>query len=166
MLCCAVHYKECPHQTNGHNCRKFAVAIVLHLTEQIVLHMDSFSQDDVSKAKSQLAEVFTSRSGVMTSNIFRNCFPSLCDGSIIESTGEEVLTHVTDYPQQKVWNIQAQLQYKIILLCMNYQELFLLVSCLTPTYAYHNPCPSNHHKWSPCISHTPFWTVCRDAASF
>jgi hypothetical protein len=84
--------------------------------------MDSFSQDDVSKAKSQLAEVFTSRSGVMTSNIFRNCFPSLCDGSIIESTGEEVLTHVTDYPQQKVWNIQAQLQYKIILLCMKVME--------------------------------------------
>ena len=47
-----------------------------------------------------MADVFSSRSGVMTSNVLRNCFPYLRGGSIIESTGVEVVTPVTDYVKE------------------------------------------------------------------
>ena len=47
-----------------------------------------------------MADVFSSRSGVMTSNVFRNCFPYLCGGIIIESMGVKVVTSVTDYVKE------------------------------------------------------------------
>jgi Ulp1 family protease len=50
LLCC-VDYKECPLQTNGHDCGIFAVAIALHFAKQIELHRDLFLQADVTKAR-------------------------------------------------------------------------------------------------------------------
>jgi hypothetical protein len=48
-----------------------------------------------------MADVFSPRSGVRASNVFRNCFFCLHGGSIIESTGVEVVTPVTDYVKVK-----------------------------------------------------------------
>ena len=104
-----VQYKECPEQTNGFDCGIFAVAIVLHLSERIEVKMDSFSQADVTKGRSQLAEAFCLESAVMTSDVFRNCFPCLCGRSIIESTGVEVITRVTELPPKQ----SATLRYNI-----------------------------------------------------
>jgi Ulp1 family protease len=96
-LLCRVQYQDCPEQKNGFDCGIFAVAIVLHLAEQIDLKRDTFSQVDVTKARSQLAKALGSKSAFMTSDVFRNCFPCLCGRNIIESTGVEVITHVPRY---------------------------------------------------------------------
>ncbi len=92
-----VDCKDCPLQTNGHDCGFFAIAIALHFAEWIKLHRDSFLQADVIQATSQMADVFSSRLGVMTSNVSRKCFPYFRGGSIIESLSVEVVTPVTDY---------------------------------------------------------------------
>jgi hypothetical protein len=96
-----VQYKACPEQKNGFDCGIFAVAIVLHLSERLEVKTDTFSQADVTKARSNLAEAFCSESAVMTSDVFRNCFPSLCGRSIMESTGIEVITRATSTPPKK-----------------------------------------------------------------
>jgi hypothetical protein len=108
-LLCRVQYKECPEQNNGFDCGIFAVAILLHLSEQLEVKRDSFSLADVTRARSNLAEAFCLKSAVMTSDVFRNCFPCLCGRSIMESTGVEVVTCATATLPKK----SAPLMYNI-----------------------------------------------------
>ncbi len=67
-----VQYKDCPPQRNGYDCGIFAVAMVLHLAEQIEITDDTFSQANVTQARAQLAETFASEVALMTSDVFRN----------------------------------------------------------------------------------------------
>jgi hypothetical protein len=109
-LPCRVQYKEFPEQNNVIDCGIFAVAIVLHLSERLEVKRDSFSQADVINARSNLAEAFCLESAVMTSDVFKNCFPHLCDRSIMESTGAEVISRATATLPKK----SAPFRYNII----------------------------------------------------
>ena len=61
--------------------------MVLHLAEQIDVTDDTFSQANVTQARAQLAETFASDNALMTSDIFRDCFPYLLGNSIMEEMG-------------------------------------------------------------------------------
>jgi hypothetical protein len=89
-----VQYKHCPRQENGFDCGIFAVACILHLAERQTLQMDTFSQANVTKARSELANAFASTSAVMkrTGHQFRNCFPNLRRESIISDSDIEIIT--------------------------------------------------------------------------
>ena len=84
-------FRDCPQQTNCYDCGIFAVAVSLHLIEGIPLTSTSFSQNDVTKARSALAKIFCSGTALMTSAVFRDFFPLLCGRNIIDSTGVEVI---------------------------------------------------------------------------
>ena len=89
-----VQYKDCPIQKNGHDCGIFAVAAILHLAEQIPLTSKSFSQTHVTKARFELAKTLCSDSALsMTSAVFQDHFPLLCDRSILHDTGVEVINN-------------------------------------------------------------------------
>ena len=88
-----VQYKDSPMQNNGCDCGIFAVATTLHLAERIPLTLQSFSQTHVTKARSELAKTLCSKTAVMESAIFRDCFPLLRGRSIVDATGVEVINN-------------------------------------------------------------------------
>ena len=49
-----VQYGDCPAQHNGYNCGIFAIA-VFYLAKRNPLKLHTFSQNDVTKARSELA---------------------------------------------------------------------------------------------------------------
>ena len=89
-----VQGKDCPAQHDGYICGIFAVAVVFHLAERKPLIMHSFSQNDVTKARSELAQAFAPTSAIIPRNVFRNCFPMLCGESTIDLSGAEIITPV------------------------------------------------------------------------
>ena len=90
-----VHYKAGPRQKNNYDCGIFAVASTLHLAERITLTSKSFSQSHVTKARSELAKTYATAGALMTSSLFRDCFPMLRGRSIVDAMGLEVInTHV------------------------------------------------------------------------
>jgi ribosomal protein L32 len=86
-----VHYKACPMQKNGYDCGIFAVASTLHLAERITLTSTSFSQSQVTKARSELAKTYATAGALMTSSVFRDCFPLLRGRTIVDAMGFEVI---------------------------------------------------------------------------
>jgi len=88
-----VQYKDSPMQNNGYDCGIFAVAATLHLAERIPLTLQSFSQTHVTKARSELAKTLCSKTAVMESAIFRDCFPLLRGRSIVDTMGVEVINN-------------------------------------------------------------------------
>ena len=90
-----VQYKACPRQKNGYDCGIIAVASTLHLAERITLTSKSFSQTHATKARSELAKAYATAGALMTSSVFRDCFPLLCGRSIVDAMGLEVInTHM------------------------------------------------------------------------
>ncbi len=87
-------YKDSPLQNNGCDCGIFAVGATLHLAERIPLTSRSFLQTHVTKAWSELAKILCSKSAVMESAIFRDCFPLLRGRSIVDASGVEVIITV------------------------------------------------------------------------
>ena len=61
------------------------MAATLHLAERTSsLTSKSFSQTHVTKARSELAKTFAKSGALMTSSVFRDCFPLLRGHSIVE----------------------------------------------------------------------------------
>ena len=86
-----VHYMGCPLQLNGSDCGIFAVATVLHLVERIDFTSTSFTQADVTKARSLLAKTLRSDVFLLRSSVLRDCFPLLRGRHIVDATGVEVI---------------------------------------------------------------------------
>ncbi len=91
-----VQYKDSPLQNDGCDCGIFAVVTTLHLAERIPLTSHSFSQTNVTKARSELAKTLCSKSAGMESAIFRDCFSLRRRRSIVDATGVEVIDHCAD----------------------------------------------------------------------
>ena len=89
-----VQYGDCPAQHDGYNNGIFAIAVVFHLAERKPLNIHTFSQNDVTKARSELAQAFAPTSAFIPRNVFRNCFPMLRGESTIDSNGVEIITPV------------------------------------------------------------------------
>ena len=84
-------YEGCPRQLNGHDCGIFAVVTVLHLVERIELTPTSFTQADVTKARSLLAKTLRSDVFLLRSSLFRDCFPLLRGRNVVDAMGVEVI---------------------------------------------------------------------------
>jgi hypothetical protein len=68
--------------------------LFFHLAERKPLNIHTFSQNDVTKARSELAQAFAPTSAFIPRNVFRNCFPMLRGESTIDSNGVEIITPV------------------------------------------------------------------------
>ena len=62
-------YMNCPRQDNGYDCGIFSVACILHLSEHSQLDESSFSQSDITKARSLLAVAFSSNASMTTNDL-------------------------------------------------------------------------------------------------
>ena len=91
-----MQYKACPRQKNGFDYGIFAVASTLHLAERITLTSKSFSQTHVTKARFELAKTYATAGALMTSSVFRDCFPLLRGRSIVDAMGFEVINTLVD----------------------------------------------------------------------
>ncbi len=89
-----VQYGDCPAQHDGYNGGIFAIAVVFYLAERKPLNIHTFSQNDVTKARSLLAQAFAPTSAFIPRNVFKNCFPMLRGESTIDSSGVEIITPV------------------------------------------------------------------------
>ena len=110
-------YMNCPRQDNGYDCGIFSVACILHLLEHSQLDDASFSQTDITKARSLLAVAFSSNASMNTNDLgrqFRECFRMLRHQSVFDNTDEvqifvpiSSLIRSNDIPVYHQTNLQA-----------------------------------------------------------
>lgn len=91
-----VQDEDCLAQDDGYNYGIFAFAVIFYRVEHTTLNTDTFSQeDDVTTARSKLANTFPPKSGFISCDIFRKSFPMLHHESIIELSGLDIITPVS-----------------------------------------------------------------------
>ena len=77
-------------------CFMHCASIVKKAMSYFLLNFQIFSQTHVTKARSELVQTFAKSGALMTSSVFRDCFPLLRGRNIVYATGFEVINTRVD----------------------------------------------------------------------